>query len=116
MPHNTGSGIDIWNGAGPPAYSSKRFRSVSVPVGRTPLERCGLDTAAESSCKTRPSEDWHEVAHADTSLGLYGTQGDSVGHKVAGHDPLSAAQQRVEFIGNVFVIERSRMRVVPQRR
>jgi len=27
-----------------------------------------------------------------------------------------SAQQRFEFIGNVFVIERSRMRVVPKRR
>jgi hypothetical protein len=30
--------------------------------------------------------------------------------------PLSAVQQRVEFIGNVFIIRRSHMRVVPQRR
>jgi hypothetical protein len=28
---NTGSGIDIWNGAGPPSHSGERFRWLHVP-------------------------------------------------------------------------------------
>jgi hypothetical protein len=32
----TGSEIDIWSGAGPPAHPSKRFRSLHVSVGRSP--------------------------------------------------------------------------------
>jgi hypothetical protein len=36
LPQNAGSGIDIWYGAGPPAYSSKRLRSVIVLVSDTP--------------------------------------------------------------------------------
>jgi hypothetical protein len=35
LPHNNGSWIDIWYGAGPPAHSSKRFRSLHVPAGGT---------------------------------------------------------------------------------
>jgi hypothetical protein len=31
--YNAGSGIDIWRGAGAPAHSSKRFRSLH-PVSR----------------------------------------------------------------------------------
>ena len=40
----------------------------------------------------------------------------TVGHEGTGHDPLPAAQHCVEFVGNVFVIESSRMRIVPERR
>src|SRR5450756_1152780 len=29
------SGNDLWSGAGPPAHSSKRFRSLHVPVARS---------------------------------------------------------------------------------
>jgi hypothetical protein len=66
-PIAAGSGIDVLTGLAP-SYSSKRFRSASGPVGRTSLERCGLDTTTGSSCKARHSEDLREVAHANTHL------------------------------------------------
>jgi hypothetical protein len=72
---------------------------------RRATTRCHTDRGAQ--------RDRHRGATNPRNALPYGTQGDQLG--TTSRHPLSVAQQRVELIGNVLIIERSRVRVVPQR-
>ena len=104
---NTGGlGIDIWHGAGPPARSSKRFRSLRVPICRSSygpalralgeyrrpgLQRCPTRAAGGHS----PGDQGHcsgktVVCGATSSLGVSVVALDHVSSSIIDHCAVSS--------------------------